>query len=115
MTPEIAAAQAQDAVINQITLRGTVQAVDHVARTMTIRGEQGNVVTLDVRASVTRFDQVKEGDTITATYSDRVSVRPHAEGTPEVDRVVETTRTAAPNAPPSASAVRQRETTVTIT
>jgi hypothetical protein len=106
-------AQAKD-VINQITLRGTVQAVDHAARTITIRGDQGNVVTVDVPTSVTRFDQVKVGDTITATYSDRVTVRPHAGG-PEIDRVVETTTTAAPNAPPSAVASRQRETTVTIT
>jgi hypothetical protein len=64
-------AGAQEAVINQVTLQGTVQAVDHVGRTVTIRGAQGNIVTLDVPMSVTRFDQVKVGDTITATYSDR--------------------------------------------
>ena len=36
----------------QITLRGTVQAVDATARTVTIRGADGNVATLDVPASV---------------------------------------------------------------
>ena len=113
--PAMASAQAQNSVINQITLRGTVQAVDHVGRTMTLRGEQGNIVTVDVPTTVTRFEQVKVGDTITATYADRVDVRPHAEGSPEVDRVVDATTTAAGDAPPSASAIRQRETTVTIT
>ena len=71
-TPMKGNAGAQEAVINQVTLQGTVQSVDHVGRTVTIRGAQGNIVTLDVPMSVTRFDQVKVGDTISATYSDRV-------------------------------------------
>ena len=114
-TPAIGAAQSQEAVLNQITLQGTVQAVDHTARTVTIRGSQGNIVTLDVPMSVTRFDQVKVGDTITATYSDRVTVKLHAAGDPEVDRVLTTTTTTAPGAAPGASTARQRETTVTVT
>ena len=115
MTPAIGAAQAQNPTLGQVTLQGTVTAVDHAARTVTIRGSQGNSVTLDVPTSVTRFDQVKVGDTITATYSDRVTVRLHPAGAPEVDRVLETTTTGAPGAPPSATAGRQRETTVTVT
>src|SRR5687768_11692034 len=63
-TPMKANAGMQEAVVNQVTLQGTVQAVDHVGRTVTIRGAQGNIVTLDVPTSVTRFDQVKVGDTI---------------------------------------------------
>ena len=114
-TPVLAGAQAQDNVINQITLQGTVQAIDHARRTVTIRGAQGNIVTLDVPTSATRFDEIKVGDTIRATYSDRVNVRPHAAGAPEVDRVVETTTTAAPGAAPGVTASRQREATVTIT
>jgi hypothetical protein len=114
-TPALGAAQSQEAVLNQITLQGTVQAVDHTARTVTIRGSQGNIVTLDVPMSVTRFDQVKVGDTITATYSDRVTVKLHAAGDPEVDRVLTTTTTTAPGAAPGASTARQRETTVTVT
>src|SRR5262245_61433685 len=113
-TPAIGKAQAQNTVLNQITLQGTVTAVDHTARTVTIRGSQGNVVTLDVPTSVTRFDQVKVGDSITATYSDRVTMQLHPAGPPEVDRVVETTKTAEGTLPGGAIA-RQRETTVTIT
>ncbi|HEY7185244.1 MAG TPA: hypothetical protein VH436_01785 [Vicinamibacterales bacterium] len=114
-TPVMAAAQAQDTVINQVTLQGTVQAVDHERRTVTVRGTQGNIVTLDVPTSVTRFDEVKVGDTIRATYSDRVSVRLHPEGEPPIDRVTDTTTTPAPGAPPGASATRAREQTVTVT
>ena len=40
-------------------MRGTVQAVDATARTVTIKGETGNVVTLDVPQSVVRLNEVK--------------------------------------------------------
>ena len=115
-TPAIGVAQQpQDIVRNQVTLQGTVQAVDQTARTVTVRGSQGNIVTLDVPTSVTRLDQVKVGDTITVTYSDRIGVRLHPAGAPEVDRVLTTTTTTAPGAAPGASAARERETTVTVT
>jgi hypothetical protein len=85
-----------------------------VARTVTIRGQQGNVVTLDVPATSTRFDQVKVGDRVTATYYDRVSVRAKPPGEPDVDRMVETT-TATPGALPGATVAKQRVATVTVT
>jgi hypothetical protein len=98
-TPAIGVAQQpQDTVRNQVTLQGTVQAVDQTARTVTVRGSQGNIVTLDVPTSVTRLDQVKVGDMITVTYSDRIGVRLHPAGAPEVDRVLTTTTTTAPGA-----------------
>ena len=119
-TPAIAGAQQQtappqQAVLGQVTVQGTVEAVDQAARTVTVRSSQGNAVTLDVPKSVTRFDQVKVGDTLTVSYSDRVNVKLHAAGTPVVDRIVETTRTTVPGAPPAGSTVLQREATVTVT
>jgi len=107
--------QARDAVISQVTLQGTVQSVDHLARTVTIRGTQGGVVTLDVPASVVRFDQVKVGDTITATYYDRINVRLKPPSEAAVDRVVEPTTTATPGALPGATVARQRVATVNVT
>src|SRR5687768_10376581 len=61
LSATLASAQATEAV-PQITLKGTVEAVDHDARTVTIRGDRGSVVTLDIPQSVTRFDQIKVGD-----------------------------------------------------
>jgi hypothetical protein len=113
--PNTAPLQARDAVIGQVTLRGTVEAIDHTARTVTIRGQQGNVVTLDVPASVVRFDQVKVGDSITATYYDRINVRMKPAGEPDVDRTVEPTTTATPGALPGATVARQRIATVKVT
>lgn len=109
------AQQSPDVVRNAVTVRGTVQAVDVASRTVTIRGEQGNVVTLDVPQSVARFDEVKVGDIITASYFDVVSVRPKAAGEAAVDRSIAPVASATPDTLPGAVKARQRVTTVTIT
>ncbi len=80
------AQQPADVVRGQLTLRGTVEAVDANARTVTIRGERGNVVTLDIPQSTAAFDQLQVGDVVSVTYYDRVSVRPKPAGEPAVDR-----------------------------
>ncbi len=111
----LASAQTQQVVVNQITVRGTVEAVDHAARTVRIRGDQGNVITVDVPKSVTRFDQVKVGDIVTTSYFDTVSVRPKPAGEPPVDRTVPPTTTPIAGALPGATVASQRVTTVTLT
>jgi hypothetical protein len=100
---------------SQTTVQGTVEAVDYKARTVTIRGVRGGVVTLDVPPEAMRFEQVKVGDTVTATYYDRVSLRPKPAGEPPVDRIMEPTTVGTLGALPGATRTRQRLTTVTIT
>ena len=102
-------------VREQITLRGTVEAVDHTARTVRIRGDRGNVVTLDIPKSVAPFDQVQPGDVVSVAYYDRVSVRPKPPGEPAVDRTDPPVTTPTPGALPGATVASQRVTTVTIT
>ena len=99
----------------QITLRGTVQAVDATARTVTIRGEAGNVVTLDVPQSVQRLNEVKVGDVVSAVYYDQVSVAAHPAGAPDIDRLEPPIATATPGALPGGTVAQRRVTTVTIT
>ncbi len=99
----------------QITLQGTVTAVDLTNRTVTIRGQQGTLVTLDVPASATRFEQVKVGDNVTAAYYDRVSLRLKPAGEPAVDTSAEPPTSALPGTLPGGTRTRQRVTTVTIT
>ena len=100
---------------SEVTVRGAVQAVDHTARTVTVQGEDGRVVTLDVPTTATRFDQVKVGDIVTMTYYDRVSVRAKPADEAAVNRVIEPTTTANPGALPGATRTRQRESTMTLT
>jgi hypothetical protein len=115
LSATFASAQPREVIRDEITLRGTVEAVDHTARTVRIRGDQGNVVTLDVPQSVVRFDQVKVGDIVTVAYYDRVNVRPKPPGEPAVDRTVEPTTTPTPGLLPGATVATQRVTTVTLT
>ncbi len=112
--PAISMAQTREAE-SQITVQGTVEAIDHTRRTVTIRRQQGSLVTLDVPANATRFEQVKVGDTVKATYYDRVSLRLKPEGEPAVDRTEEPTITATPGTLPGATRTKQRVATVTIT
>ncbi len=115
LSATVAVAQPTEAASNQITLRGKVEAVDTTARTVTIRGDQGNVVTLDVPQSVTRLDQVQVGDVVSVSYYDRVSIRPKPPGEAAVDRTEPPVTTATPGALPGATVATQRVTTVTLT
>ncbi len=99
----------------QITMRGTVQAVDATARTITIRGEAGNDVTLDVPQSVQRLNEVKVGDVVSAVYYDQVSVTAHPAGAPDNDRLEPPVATSTPGALPGGTVAQRRVTTVTIT
>jgi hypothetical protein len=108
-------AQTQDVVRDQITVRGTVEAVDPALRVVRIRGAQGNVVTLDVPASITRFNEVRVGDVVTVAYYDVVNIRPKDPGEPAVDTIAEPTTTRTPGTLPGATVAKQRVATVTIT
>ncbi len=99
----------------QITLRGTVQAVDATARTVTIRGADGTIATLDVPPSVQRLNEVKAGDVVSAVYYDQVSVAPHPAGTPDNDRLEPPLASPTPGALPGGTVAQRRVTTVTIT
>ena len=111
---QAAAPQVREASIQEITIRGTVDAVDQTARTVRIRGEQGNIVTLDVPTSVTRFDSVKVGDVVTMAYYDRVNIRLKPAGEPAIDRVDAPTATITPGLLPGGIRSTQRVSTVTI-
>jgi Cu/Ag efflux protein CusF len=68
-----------------ITASATITAINKEARTVTLKSETGEVDTFSVGPDVTRFDQLKVGDTIRATYSEAVVVtlrKPGAPATP---------------------------------
>ena len=103
------------ATLNEATVHGTVQAVDHTARTVTVQGADGKSVTLDVPPTATRFDQVKVGDMVTMSYYDKVSVRPKPADEPAVNRTIEPTTTPTPGALPGATRAVQHVATMTLT
>ena len=76
LVASIATAQTASQVpsTQEAKVRGTVEAVDQTARTVRIRSDQGNVVTLNVPASITSFDRLRVGDIVTIDYREGVAL-----------------------------------------
>jgi hypothetical protein len=85
--PGAALAQIKEVPGERVTQTGTVEAIDHQSRTLTLRQPAGTFVTVDVPTDVTRFDSIKVGDKVTATYYDNVVVRKKAPGEAPVDKL----------------------------
>jgi hypothetical protein len=71
----LALAQVKEIPGERVTETGTVEAIDHKGRVLTLKEQTGEMVTVDVSAAVERFDTVKVGDRVTVTYYDNVTVR----------------------------------------
>src|SRR5262249_37533603 len=57
-----------------VTVAGTVETIDHTKRVVTIRTATGEFTTLDVPEGAKRFNEVKVGDKVKATYNNNVTV-----------------------------------------
>ena len=112
--PTMSVAQTREAE-RQYTVEGTVGAVDHANRTVTIQSKDGKVVTLDVPPDAMRFEQVRVGDPVQASYYDWVGIRLKPAGEPPVNRTIEPTTVAIPGSLPGVTRIRQRVATVTLT
>ena len=69
-------------VHDKVTLKATVEAIDHTNRTVDLKGPKGNIVSVYVDESVARFDTMKVGDVVTAQYYESVAYEIQAPGTP---------------------------------
>jgi hypothetical protein len=54
--------------------KGVVTAVDQTARTVVVRGPQGNLHEFDVPASIPNLNNVKVGDTLTISYVEAIAL-----------------------------------------
>ena len=86
----VALAQSKEVPGKQVTHTGTVEAIDHQARTLTLKQSSGSMVTLDIPKEVTRFDSMKVGDKVTAIYYDNVVVRKKPAGEAPVNTLKST-------------------------
>jgi Cu/Ag efflux protein CusF len=58
-----------------VTVSAVIKAIDHKTRSITLRADTGEEETFTAGPEVTRFDQLKAGDTIRATYSESLVVQ----------------------------------------
>ncbi len=78
-------AQVKQLPTHTVTLSGTVATIDHNKRVLNIKTADGKFETLDVPQRAKRFDELKIGDKVSATYNNNVSVRLKPAGEPAVD------------------------------
>src|SRR5262245_4319519 len=77
------------------TLTATVEAIDPKTRPVTLRGDEGNELSLVASDDVRNLDQVKVGDRVAVDYTESVSIQVKPPG-----EAVNDTRTAEDRAEP---------------
>lgn len=108
-----AAAQAKEIPGESITASGTVEAIDHTKRVLTLKTEEGDFVTIDVPKQAARFPEIKVGDKVTARYYDNVVVRLKKPGEAAVNQL-EGAVTPGAGAKPGATVAAQHTMTATV-
>jgi Cu/Ag efflux protein CusF len=67
---------------NQMTATATIKAIDPATRSVTLRAENGDEDTYTVGPDVSRFNELKVGDTIRATYYESLVFQVRKPGAP---------------------------------
>jgi hypothetical protein len=73
-------------VTESITVKATIESIDKANRTVTLKGPQGILFKVKADESVKRFDELKVGDVVSATYSQSVAIHIRKPGEPAPDR-----------------------------
>jgi hypothetical protein len=105
------AAQDPKPLTESVTLTATIEAIDSTNRLVTLKGEKGNVVTLQAGPEMKRFGELKVGDKVTATYYESIAVRVRKPGDP-VPQATSGGVTRAEGGPGATAAVQE---TITVT
>jgi Cu/Ag efflux protein CusF len=105
------AAQDPKPISESVTIKATIEAIDQTSKRVTLKGPKGNYVEVDA-SGMPRFDQLKVGDVVTATYTESLAVhiRKPGEPAPPAGADTVTRREGAPGA----TAARQRTATVVV-
>jgi len=106
-------AQVKALSVKSVTVEGTVETIDHARRSVNIKTADGKFVALDVPKTATRFDEVKVGDKVKATYDSNVIVRLKPPGEAPVDTAGSAT-VAGEGVKPGGTTSMQRTITATI-
>ena len=109
-----ALAQQKEIAGDMVTVKGTVEAIDHTNRVLTLKMEDGEFENLTAPQGAERFDEVEVGDTVQIRYYDNVTVRLKEPGEPAVDEA-EVGAGRAESATAGGHIATQRKMTVTVT
>jgi Cu/Ag efflux protein CusF len=96
------------------TATATVSAIDPAARRITLESQNGNAVSFTAGPQIRNFDQIKAGDKVTATVTERLVVFVRSGGTPPSASHAAALATAPKGAKPGALAAEAYELTATV-
>ena len=112
--PAIASAQIKTVPGETITATATVTAIDSATRLVTLKKPNGEMVFVVAPPEIKRFSEIKVGDTITAKYTENMTLRVMKPGEPAVNSATGGV-SAGGGANPSGTISAQRSVTATIT
>jgi hypothetical protein len=107
------AAQSRTVTGEPATTTASVEAIDHSNRTVTLKEPNGNYVTIGVPPGVARFDSIKVGDRLTATYDENLVLSVQKPGEKSKD-TAQAALTESDRTKPGVTAARQRTITAEI-
>ena len=106
-------AQQREIAGDMVTVKGTVEAIDHSNRILTVKMEDGEFENLNIPKGAERFDEVKVGDTVQVRHYDNVTIRVKEAGEADVNEAE--IGAAASDGAPGGHIAAQRRMTVTVT
>jgi hypothetical protein len=98
-------------VTEAVTVKATIEAIDKTNRIVTLKGPRGHLIDVKADENVKRFDELKVGDVVSATYSESIAVHLRKPGEPEPDKERVIVR---PQSKPGASVEDVKTMTVTV-
>ena len=113
--PVAASAQKPVTQSDSVTVKTTIEAIDHNARMITFKDKDGNTETVYAGPEVRRFDELKVGDKVTFKVTESVALRIRKPGEPAQASVSDDptiVRTA--NAKPGGTVTQQDTVTVKV-
>lgn len=110
----MAAAQSRTITGETATITATIEAIDAQSRVLTVKNTDGTYESIVAPPGMTRFDQLKVGDRITARYYENLVIRVKRPNEAPVD-IDSAAVTRGAGTGPAATAATQRTMTVTVT
>ncbi|HKA61151.1 MAG TPA: hypothetical protein VKH83_01940 [Methylomirabilota bacterium] len=99
----------------QVKMRGTISAIDKEKSTVTLKGQKGRTITLDVQ-DPSKLDVLKVGDPVVGTYIEAIAVEVKKAGSAVPGAAVEERRAGSkPGENPAGVMARQITVTATVT
>ncbi|HEY7037494.1 MAG TPA: hypothetical protein VID28_01520 [Methylomirabilota bacterium] len=99
----------------QVKMRGTISAIDKEKSTVTLKGQKGRTITLDVQDPA-KLDALKVGDPVVGTYIEAIAIEVKKAGSGTPGASVEERRAGSkPGENPAGVVARQISITATVT